>query len=157
MIQINNEQDLVVLSQEDYEKIRLLYQSLLRREGLPEVAESSLTFVTNQEIRELNREYRNIEKETDVLSFPLYESEDLVLLRQGEQGAKILLLGDIVISLEKAQEQATEFGHSFRRELLYLFVHGLLHLFGYDHLDEDEKREMRSREEEILEEFSITR
>lgn len=157
MIQINNEQDLVVLSQEDYEKIRLLYQSLLRREGLPEVAESSLTFVTNQEIRELNREYRNIEKETDVLSFPLYESEDLVLLRQGEQGAKILLLGDIVISLEKAQEQATEFGHSFQRELLYLFVHGLLHLFGYDHLDEDEKREMRSREEEILEEFSITR
>ena len=157
MIQINNEQDLVVLSQEDYEKIRLLYQSLLRREGLPEVAESSLTFVTNQEIRELNREYRNIDKETDVLSFPLYESEDLAALRQGEQGREILLLGDIVISLEKAQEQATEFGHSFQRELLYLFVHGLLHLFGYDHLDEDEKREMRSREEEILEEFSITR
>ena len=129
---------------------------MLASEGIPPYSEVSLVFVDNEEIKVLNKEYREIDSATDVLSFPMYEREDLNLLKSKEFPEEILL-GDIVISLEKAQEQKTEFGHSFKRELMYLFIHGMLHLFGYDHLEEDEKKEMRSREEIILEKFLLTR
>lgn len=129
---------------------------MLDSENIPLYAEISLLFTDNEEIKIMNKEYRDVDYSTDVLSFPIYEREELEDLKSKLLPQEILL-GDIVISLEKTQEQSEEFGHSFRRELVYLFVHGLLHLLGYDHLEEDEKKEMRSREEAILEKFSITR
>ena len=117
----------------------------VEKEGLPaENAEISLTFVSKEEIRELNNRYRGIDNHTDVLSFPLIEDFDEI-----EEDDEYML-GDVVICLEKAREQAEEFGHSEDREIVYLFVHSVCHLLGFDHMEEDEKREMREREEEVM-------
>lgn len=117
----------------------------VEKEGLPaENAEISLTFVSKEEIRELNNQYRGIDNHTDVLSFPLIEDFDEI-----EEDDEYML-GDVVICLEKAREQAEEFGHSEAREIVYLFVHSVCHLLGFDHMEEDEKQEMRTREEEIM-------
>ena len=125
---------------------------LFEQEGVDgERAEISLTLVSLEEIRELNRDYRDVDRETDVLSFPQFESvEDMP--KFGE-----LCLGDVVICLDKVEEQAKEFGHSFERELIYLFVHSLLHLLGYDHMEEDEKKEMRQREEAVMTAIDVNR
>lgn len=117
----------------------------VEKEGLAaENAEISLTFVSKEEIRELNNQYRGIDNHTDVLSFPLIEDFDEV----GPDDE--YMLGDVVICLEKAREQAEEFGHSEAREIVYLFVHSVCHLLGFDHMEEDEKLEMRTREEEVM-------
>ncbi len=117
----------------------------VEKEGLAaENAEISLTFVSKEEIRELNNQYRGIDNHTDVLSFPLIEDFDEV--GPGDE----YMLGDVVICLEKAREQAEEFGHSEAREIVYLFVHSVCHLLGFDHMEEDEKLEMRTREEEVM-------
>ncbi|MCQ2550732.1 MAG: rRNA maturation RNase YbeY [Clostridia bacterium] len=106
--------------------------------------EISVTFVSKEEIKEINGQFRDMDKVTDVLSFPQFEDfEDLPEF--GE-----IALGDVVICLDKAKEQAEEFGHSVDREILYLFTHSILHLLGYDHMQEDEKKVMRKREEEIM-------
>ncbi len=125
---------------------------LFEQEGVDgERAEISLTLVSLEEIRELNRDYRDVDRETDVLSFPQFECvEDMPEF--GE-----LCLGDVVICLDKVEEQAKEFGHSFERELIYLFVHSLLHLLGYDHMEEDEKKEMREREEAVMTAIDLNR
>ena len=125
---------------------------LFQQEGVDEErAEISLTLVSLEEIRELNRDYRDVDRETDVLSFPQFEGvEDMPEF--GE-----LCLGDVVICLDKVEEQAKEFGHSFERELIYLFVHSLLHLLGYDHMEEDEKQEMRQREEAVMSAIDLNR
>lgn len=125
---------------------------LFEQEGVDgERAEISLTLVSLEEIRELNRDYRDVDRETDVLSFPQFECvEDMPEF--GE-----LCLGDVVICLDKVEEQAKEFGHSFERELIYLFVHSLLHLLGYDHMEEDEKQEMRQREEQVMTAIDLNR
>ena len=125
---------------------------LFQQEGVDEErAEISLTLVSLEEIRELNRDYRDVDRETDVLSFPQFESvEDMPEF--GE-----LCLGDVVICLDKVEEQAKEFGHSFERELIYLFVHSLLHLLGYDHMEEGEKQEMRQREEAVMSAIDLNR
>ena len=156
MIKINNEQDKVIFNKEDSEIIEKIFIDMLTSENIPLSAEVSLVLMDNSDIRELNREYRNIDSATDVLSFPIYEDFELKNIKEGNVPEEILL-GDIVISLEKAEEQSKEFNHSFKREFMYLFVHGMLHLLGHDHLEEDEKKEMRSREEAILEKFSLTR
>ncbi len=156
MIKINNEQDKVIFNKEDSEIIEKIFIDMLTSENIPLSAEASLVLMDNSDIRELNREYRNIDSATDVLSFPIYEDFELKNIKEGNLPEEILL-GDIVISLEKAEEQSKEFNHSFKREFMYLFVHGMLHLLGHDHLEEDEKKEMRSREEAILEKFSLTR
>ena len=124
----------------------------LSREGVPaEEVEISITFVNDEEIRELNAQYRNVDKVTDVLSFPQFESpEDLP--EEGE-----IILGDVVLNVEQAKRQAEEYGHSEDREIIYLFVHSLLHLLGYDHMEEDEKTEMRGAEEEIMNELGLPR
>ncbi len=107
-------------------------------------AEISVTFVEAEEIRELNRDYRDTDRVTDVLSFPQFD--DLNELPEvGE-----ICLGDVVICKDRAAEQAEEFGHSFEREIIYLFTHSILHLLGYDHMEEEEKKEMRGREEEVM-------
>ena len=103
--------------------------------------------LTNPEnIRKINNEHRNIDKETDVLSFPMFEKEEL----EKRKGLNQDVLGDIVISIEKVKEQSQEYGHSFERELAYMAVHGFYHLMGYDHIDETDKIIMREKEENIL-------
>lgn len=114
--------------------------------------ELSVTFVGLDEIHELNREYRGVDRPTDVLSFPQFEDLEEEIPEVGE-----ICLGDVVICREKAEEQAEEFGHSFERELVYLFTHSVLHLLGYDHMEEDEKKVMRQREEEIMEHIGLMR
>ena len=114
--------------------------------------ELSVTFVGLDEIHELNREYRGVDRPTDVLSFPQFEDLEEEIPEVGE-----ICLGDVVICWEKAEEQAEEFGHSFERELVYLFTHSVLHLLGYDHMEEDEKKVMRQREEEIMEHIGLMR
>ena len=111
----------------------------------------SLSFVSKDEIHDLNRTYRNVDSPTDVLSFPLVE--DFREIDEDEE----LLLGDVVICREKAEEQAEEYGHSVERELVYLFVHSICHLLGYDHMEEDEKAEMRQREEAVMKALSLER
>ena len=125
----------------------------LEYEGFYNDAEVSVTFTDNEGIRRINSEFRGIDKPTDVLSFPLtdYEESEFVL------DEPELSLGDIVISLERAREQADEFGHSFEREVAFLTVHSMLHLLGYDHVgSEEEDVEMRRRQREILENMGIT-
>lgn len=120
---------------------------------IPPEAEVSVVFADDAYIRELNRDYRGIDKATDVLSFALEEGDEPAVAG----GPDEILLGDIVISLETAARQAAEFGHSLERELAYLTVHGMLHLIGHDHMDDDEKAVMRRREEEILATLGIGR
>ena len=116
-----------------------------------ERSEISVTFVSLEEIHELNREYRQVDSPTDVLSFPQFDDLD-ELPEEGE-----IMLGDVVICSDRAKEQAEEFGHSFEREIIYLFVHSVLHLLGYDHMEEDEKRIMRRRAEEVMERIGLKR
>ncbi len=123
----------------------------VRKEGLdPEKCRVSVSFVEEEEIRALNKEFRGKDEVTDVLSFPQYEPEDL-------DTDMPLLLGDVVICRARAREQAEEYGHSFRRETVYLFVHSMFHLLGYDHMEDEEKKIMRSAEEEVLELLEIGR
>lgn len=122
-------------------------EAVLKTEGFQDPAEVSISFVSNEQIREINRDFRNIDSATDVLSFPLGEN--------GEYDTNMdtgnLELGDMVISLQRAEEQATEFGHTLQREVAYLTVHSMLHLLGYDHVNGGEEQiKMRKREEEVL-------
>ena len=117
----------------------------------------TITFTTPEEIRKLNRQYRNIDKETDVLSFPMFEKDELdEKIKRGDFPYEDVL-GDVIISIEKVREQAEEYGHSFERELSYMLVHGFYHLMGYDHIEEEDKKIMRPKEEKILNELKITR
>ena len=116
----------------------------------------SLTFVDKDEIRRLNKEYREIDKVTDVLSFPIYENEDFIYQEEENLDETIpLMLGDIVICIDVAKEQAQEYGHSLEREVTYLACHSILHLLGYDHMDEDDKEIMRSKEKIIMKKLGV--
>ena len=117
----------------------------------PEPVVISVTFVEPEEIRELNGQYRGKDAVTDVLSFPQFDDWD-DLPEEGE-----IVLGDVVICMDQAARQAEEFGHSLEREVLYLFVHSIYHLLGYDHMEEDEKREMRQKEEDVMARLGLTR
>lgn len=116
-----------------------------------EKIEVSISFVSNEEIQQLNAQYRGNDRVTDVLSFPQYE--DIEAINESE----VICLGDIVISLEKANEQSIEYGHTFLRELVYLTVHSVLHLLGYDHMTDEEKKVMRDKEEMIMKEIHLER
>jgi len=115
--------------------------------------EVSLVLASDEYIHALNREYRGIDTPTDVLSFALNEGDEPVVF----DGPEEILLGDIIISMDTATRQATEYGHSLDRELAYLTVHGILHLLGYDHMVEEEKWEMRREEERVLSLLGINR
>lgn len=141
---ITNEQDKIEIPADWEEKINEVAAICLREEQIPQEAEVDLLFVDNEAIREMNREYRDKDSATDVLSFPMYEADEEI------DEEEEILFGDIVISLERAQEQCQEYGHSLEREVMYLLVHGLLHLAGYDHMEEEEKKEMRAQEEKLL-------
>ena len=110
----------------------------------------SLLFTGNDEIQVINKQYRGKDQPTDVISFAYHETEDFDI-------GPYDTLGDIVISMERVEEQSAEYNHSLKRELYYVLTHGLLHLLGYDHIEEDDKKEMRTREEEILGQFGYTR
>ena len=107
-------------------------------------------------IKKINKEYRNIDKATDVLSFPMFEKDEIEFMRKNKNDV-LDVLGDIVISLEQVEEQAKEYGHSFERELSYMVIHGFYHLMGYDHIDEEDKKAMREKEENILNLLDIKR
>lgn len=125
---------------------------ILESEGVTnEDTEISVTFTDMAEIQELNRLYRDTDKVTDVLSFPQF-NEPSEIPKEGP-----VILGDVVICTQQALLQAHDFGHSANRELVYLFVHSVLHLMGYDHMDEEEKAKMRGREEEIMEQIGLVR
>ena len=113
----------------------------------------SITLTTPNEIKIINKQFRNIDKETDVLSFPMFEQEEIENIIDDQFD----VLGDIVISLEKVKGQAIEYGHSFERELAYMVVHGFYHLMGYDHMVEEDKIKMREKEENILNKLEIKR
>jgi len=106
-----------------------------------------------QNIKEINKNHRGIDKETDVLSFPMYEKGELENLEIKNED----ILGDMVISIEKVEQQAKEYGHSFERELAYMVVHSFYHLLGYDHIKEEDKKEMRPKEENILNKLNLKR
>ena len=126
-----------------------------------------ITLTTPENIRQANKQYRNIDKETDVLSFPMFEKEELDKMVEShtieewkqntENEALQEILGDIIISIARVKEQAKEYGHSFERELAYMLVHGFYHLRGYDHMEDEEKRIMRAKEENVLAQLDITR
>ena len=138
---------------ETKEKIDIDLNSLLEfaidKLGIDDV-EFNVILVDNNKIREINREYRKKDTETDVISFAL-EDYDKVIYND------IRVLGDIYISLEKAKEQSIEYGHSYIREIAFLSVHGLLHLLGYDHMNKEEEKKMMKKQEDILNEYGIKR
>ena len=117
----------------------------------------TITFTTPEEIRKINKKYRKIDKATDVLSFPMFEKEELDEKIKNKDFLYEDVLGDVIISIDKVREQAEEYGHSFERELSYMLVHGFYHLMGYDHIEEEDKKIMRPKEEKILNELKITR
>ena len=117
----------------------------------------TITLTDGENIRKINKEYRNIDKATDVLSFPMFEKDELVQKIKEKSFEHEDVLGDIVISIPKVEEQAKEYGHSFERELSYMVVHGFYHLMGYDHIKEEDKKEMRPKEEKILNDLKIIR
>ena len=139
------------LTEEIVEEESLLEEVLMfamKKEKLEDTS-FDVIFVDNSYIHELNKNYRNIDRETDVITFAL-EDDDTVINGSGER-----MLGDIYISLDKAHSQAKEYGHSFKRELSFLAVHGFYHLLGYDHMTEEEEKIMFGKQEEVLQEFGI--
>ncbi|GAA0181938.1 rRNA maturation RNase YbeY [Clostridium sediminicola] len=166
MLYIDNRQGNIEINDELNKIVEKIIEFTLEKENVNLETEISLIFVDNDTIKGINYETRNINKETDVLSFPMlsypngkvykeiYNNESFSYEDFNEGN---LVLGDIVLSLEKAKEQSNEYNHSFFREVCYLCIHSLLHLLGYDHMKDDEKVIMRKREEEILNEFNIVR
>lgn len=112
----------------------------------------SIILTSPEEIHKLNKEYRHVDKETDVLSFPMFEKNEIdEMVKNKVKNNVVETLGDIVISLDKVAKQSEEYGHSFERELSYMIVHGFYHIMGYDHIEEKDKIIMRPKEEKILE------
>ena len=117
----------------------------------------TVTLTNPENIRKINKEYRNIDRATDVLSFPMFEKDEIEEKIENNNFEHEDVLGDLIISIEKVREQAKEYGHSFERELSYMLVHGFYHLMGYDHIEEEDKRQMRPKEEKILNDLKILR
>ena len=166
MLCTENRQDKLEVTENFIERLSNVCDFALKEEGVECQYQISLLFVDNEEIREINNETRNIDRATDVLSFPMLDFEDKKVFNEmylnydfdetfkdGDE----LILGDMVLSLERALEQSEEYGHSYEREVSYLVVHSILHLLGYDHMEEDDKKRMRKREEEILNKLQIRR
>lgn len=143
------------VSESSLQLIEEVIQKAAEVEDVTEDYEVSITLVDNETIREINREYRNQDAVTDVISFALNEDGEDELQIIG--GAPEQLLGDIIISIPRASEQAESYGHSFERELAFLAVHGFLHLLGYDHMTEKEEKTMFAKQEDILQAYGLTR
>lgn len=136
------------------ETIKQVIEKCFEEEKIsPDFFYVNVILTTPANIKEINKQYRNIDKETDVLSFPMFEKNEIHSIQPKIQE----VLGDIVISIERVKGQAEEYGHSFIRELAYMVVHGFYHIIGYDHMQEEEKKQMREKEENILNKLNITR
>ena len=142
----------------DYEDlINKVVNECFKTEGLDKLKlYISITLTVPEVIKEANKKYRNIDKATDVLSFPMFEKEEIETLIKNNYDVEDVL-GDLIISIPKVKEQAIEYGHSFDRELAYMVVHGFYHLMGYDHMEENDKKEMRQKEDGVLNKLGITR
>lgn len=143
------------LSDEQMVEIEKLLNFAAKKESVEENSEVSVTFVSNERIHEINREYREKDAPTDVISFAMEEIGEGEIELIGVELPRVL--GDIIISIPRAEEQAKEYGHSFIRELGFLSVHGFLHLLGYDHMEKEEEEKMFSRQKEILDDYGLTR
>lgn len=157
---IDNRQEDVEVDEKLESLTEKVVEKVLEYEEWEDEVEVSVSFVDNEEMRSLNREYRGIDSTTDVLSFPMMEFSDEEFEEDEEDAEYIeeeLPLGDIVISMEKAKEQAQEYGHSFEREFAFLLVHGMLHLLGYDHENEEDEKTMFEKQENILREMNLSR
>lgn len=141
----NEDLDLEIIRQKALKTI----EEVLKVENFNENAEVSLSIVDKDTIHKLNKDYRNVDRETDVLSFPMDEEAF------DDEGNPIFLLGDIVICLDVARNQAAEFGHSLEREMMYLICHSTLHLLGYDHIEEDDRVKMRAKEKEVMKNLGV--
>lgn len=146
-IEVTKEQQVAI------DLIETCLQQAAKVEEIPDV-EVSVTITNNKEIQQINAEHRGIDRPTDVLSFPLYERDEEWMLEEGEE---VVALGDIVISLDRAIEQANDYGHSLSREIGFLAVHGFLHLLGYDHETPEEETEMFGRQDLILDQIGLRR
>lgn len=142
----------------EYENlINRVVNECFKNEGLDKLKlYISITLTIPDVIKKINKEYRNIDKPTDVLSFPMFQRDEIQeLIKKNYEVEDVL--GDIIISIPRVKEQAIEYNHSFERELAYMVVHGFYHLMGYDHMEETEKKEMRKKEDEVLNKLGITR
>ncbi|MBY4604631.1 MULTISPECIES: rRNA maturation RNase YbeY [Bacillus] len=143
------------VSEEMLKEVENLLQFAAEREGVQDQAEVSVTIVTNEDIQQINKEYRGKDTPTDVISFALEE--------EGEGEVEIVgaemppVLGDIIISADRTREQAEEYNHSFKRELGFLAVHGFLHLLGYDHMTKEEEEEMFTKQKDLLDAYGLKR
>lgn len=156
IINLENDQDVIELPQAVLQRLQQGLEAVASLNGLPQEAEVDVTIVDDEEIHSMNREYRGMDRPTDVLSFALDED-----CEDGDEpeligGPEEPLYGDIIISAETALRQAEEYGHGLEREMTYLAVHGMFHLLGYDHMTEEEKSEMRAKEEEALRAINLS-
>ncbi|MEH7303928.1 rRNA maturation RNase YbeY [Neobacillus drentensis] len=143
------------LTEEQMLEIERIINFAAKKQNVEQHSEVSVTFVSNERIQEINREYRDKDKPTDVISFAMEELGEGEVELVGADMPRVL--GDIIISVPKAMEQAEEYGHSFLRELGFLAVHGFLHLLGFDHMTEKEEKEMFTLQKEILVEYGLKR
>ena len=145
------------------EQAKLVVQQCLVEEGFPVAAEINLTIVHQDEMQEINREQREIDQVTDVLSFPMLEFEEAGLFSEEQLRSNLnydtdeIMLGDIIICCEKVEEQAKEYGHSMLREFSFLVAHSMFHLMGYDHMTPEEEKVMFLKQEKVLTDLEITR
>ena len=151
-IEIRTEPEELPVSEEERAAVRRAIETVGRLYGA-EGAEVSVTLTDDAHIHVINREYRNVDRPTDVISFVLTESEEPEIIGGGEHE----VLGDLIISLERMRAQAAEYGHTELRELSFLTVHGMLHLLGYDHMEAEERLEMEEEQRVVMEELGITR
>ncbi|WP_313563007.1 rRNA maturation RNase YbeY [Ruminiclostridium cellobioparum] len=160
MIIIENEQDRISISGNINELIERTIDLCMKAEKLEKAYEVSVLIVDDEEIRKINREHRDIDKATDVLSFPMAEFENGELISdEGDYDPEYeeLMLGDIIISAETAKRQAHEYGHSFEREIAFLTAHSCFHLLGYDHMEAEEEKIMLGKQEKILRQMGLNR
>lgn len=152
-VYFDDRQTEIEITDEILENLEKAVNVALEKEAIEIPVEVSISFVENDEIRQLNKEYRKKDQPTDVLSFPLVERGQL---EKGQAPFEIPL-GDIIVSTPKVVNQAKEYGHPYLRELAYLTVHGMFHLLGYDHMNQEEKAIMREKEESVMNSINITR
>ena len=157
---IENLQEEILITDEIELLVQRVIELSLEQENFKIPCEVSITFVDNKRIQEINKVHRLIDKPTDVLSFPMLaflNGEIVNTLGDFDKDTNLLLLGDIVLSMEMAKLQSQEFGHSFEREIAFLISHGVYHLLGYDHMDEKTEKEMLEKQEQVLKKIGLIR
>ncbi len=153
-----NTQDKLEVDDKLQELVQRVAEAVLEYEKFGKNTEISVLFVDNEQIREINNDFRQIDSATDVLSFPMLDfGGNKIIENVGDSYLGTVVLGDIVVSLERAKTQAEEYGHSYEREVGFLVCHSMLHLLGYDHEEESERAVMREKEEAVLEKINLTR